>query len=405
MRSGQFLKQVEGHRAFHPAKLPPDNPPIQFDAELLRLLSNADQSIGRLDGIASRLPNPDIFVGMYVRQEAVLSSQIEGTQSTLEDVLQFEMDEHDEDRPKDVEEVVNYVRAMNYGLARIHDFPLSKRLICEIHEKLMEGVRGGNKEPGQFRRSQNWIGPEGCDLNTATFIPPPVHIMHESLDNLEFYLRDAEELPLILCGLAHAQFETIHPFLDGNGRVGRLLITFLLCQRNVLQRPLLYTSHFLKQHRSEYYDRLTAIRQRGDWEGWLKFFLRGVGTVSQEAAATAGEILDLRERHLALLKQERISTHGFSLLDELYQHPILNVKHVQSKLRIAVATANNLVQKFEYLGLLKETTGHGRNRRFAYTSYLNLFAASTRGLPNPSPGQLTISNVPLIDGHDETENL
>ena len=228
MRAGRFVKQMEGYNAFIPAPLPPD-PPVAMDQELARLLSEADRALGRLDGVATVLPNPDLFVAMYVRHEAVLSSQIEGTQSSLDDVLQFEIDSAGKELPKDVEEVVNYVNAMNYGMERIAQLPLSLRLIREIHDELMDGDRGGDRTPGEFRRSQNWIGPQGCTLANATFVPPPVHEMKIALDNFEKFLHDTSLPVLILCGLAHAQFETIHPFLDGNGRVGRLLITFLLC--------------------------------------------------------------------------------------------------------------------------------------------------------------------------------
>src|SRR5262245_20807423 len=249
MRAGRYVKQIEGYRAFIPAPLPPD-PPLVMDTELIRLLSEADRSLGRLDGVTSVLPNPDLFVAMYVRKEAVLSSQIEGTQSTLEDVLQFEVDATGVELPKDVEEVVNYVRAMNQGLRRLQQLPLSLRLIREIHATLLENARGSHRTPGEFRRTQNWIGPAGCTLETATFVPPPVREMHVALDNLEKFLHDTSLPLLIQCGLAHAQFETIHPFLDGNGRVGRLLITFMLVQRGVLERPLLYLSQYLKAHRA-----------------------------------------------------------------------------------------------------------------------------------------------------------
>jgi Fic family protein len=300
MRTGQYVKQPTGYSAFIPSPLPPE-PPIQIDDELTRLLSDADRATGRLDGVASVLPNRNFFVAMYVRQEAVLSSQIEGTQSTLEDVLQFEIYSKGRDFPKDIQEVVNYVRAMNYGLERLKTLPLSLRLIREIHGKLFEGVRGSNRTRGEFRTSQNWIGPAGCTLTDATFVPPPVHEMHAALDNAEKFLH-SNSFPLLLqCGLAHAQFETIHPFLDGNGRVGRLLVTFLLCQRQALGRPLLYLSHYLKEHRAEYYDRLTAIRTDGEWEGWLKFFVRGVYEVSREATETARNILRLKEKHRRVL--------------------------------------------------------------------------------------------------------
>lgn len=371
MRSGQFVKQLEGYRAFIPASLPPA-PPIRTDEELARLLSDADRCLGRLDGVASVLPNPDLFVAMYVRHEAVLSSQIEGTQSTLEDVLEFEADARGESHPRDVAEVVNYVRAMNYGLRRLGELPVCLRLIREIHAELLSGVRGAERTPGEFRRSQNWIGPAGCTLQTATFVPPPVHEMHQALDNFERFLHEGGHLPrLIHCGLAHAQFETIHPFLDGNGRVGRLLITFLLCQQGILHRPLLYLSYYLKARRSEYYDRLDAIRGSGDWEGWLKFFLRGVYEVSQSATSTARAILNLREQH----RQAVVGTGGAGvrLLDYLFEQPIVTIRMVEKKMECSYVTANKLVDQMCEMELLREITGQQRNRRYRYEPYLALF--------------------------------
>lgn len=376
MRSGQYIHQLEGYRAFIPAPLPPD-PPIQLDGEMARLLSQADCCLGRLDGAASILPNPDLFVAMYVRQEAVLSSQIEGTQSTLEDVLQFEIDVHSQVRSsKDVAEVVNYVNAMNHGIDRLADFPLSLRLIREIHGVLLQGVRGSNRTPGEFRTSQNWIGEPGCTLKNATFVPPPISEMQAALNNLEHFMHDIEAFPvLIQCGLVHAQFETIHPFLDGNGRMGRLLITFLLCQRQVLQSPLLYLSHYLKAHRLEYYDRLTAIRTQGDWEGWLKFFLQGVIEVSQSATRTARAILELREQHRQMLPQMMgtSATNGLRMLDFLFQHPIINIRFVAEHLQCAFTTANKTVEQFVEFGLIEEITGGSRNRVYRYSPYLMLF--------------------------------
>jgi cell filamentation protein, protein adenylyltransferase len=384
MRSGRFVKQLEGYRAFEPAKLPPTDPPLHLDTELVRLLSDADRNLGKLDGVASILPNPELFVAMYVRQEAVLSSQIEGTQSTLDDVLQFELDAKGENRPKDVAEVVNYVKAMNHGLKRLPALPVSKRLIREIHEVLLTDVRGGKREPGQFRKSQNWIGPEGSTLQTATFVPPPVHVMNDALDALERFLHDHTLPVLIHCGLVHAQFETIHPFLDGNGRVGRLLITFLLCERQVLQRPLLYLSHYLKRNRAEYYDRLTAIREKGDWEAWLSFFLRGVSEVSLQATDTARRILALRDEHRAIIKKHIGGANGYELLDHLYQNPITTVKLVASWLDCTFTSANKLVTKFERLGLLTETTGQSRSRRYRYSPYLDLFPAAAAAIVVPA---------------------
>ncbi|MBZ5497667.1 MAG: Fic family protein [Acidobacteriia bacterium] len=378
MRSGVFVKQASGYRAFIPKPLPPD-PPVQVDSEMVHLLSEADLAMGRLDGITSTLPNPDLFVGMYVRQEAVLSSQIEGTQSTLEDVLQFEIDASGEAVPKDVSDVVNYVRAMNHGLDRLDKLPLSLRLIREIHAELLRGARGSTRQPGEFRKTQNWIGPAGCNLTTASFVPPPVPEMKEALGDLEKFLHLEGEMPaLIHCGLAHAQFETIHPFLDGNGRVGRLLITFLLCQRRILSRPLLYLSLYLKQHRAQYYDRLMAVRADGDWEGWLKFFLRGVAEVSVSAADTARKILGLREDGRKIfLKHFRNSTLAQRFFDFLFEQPMFNVRMVEKHLECSFAKANQLVVQVEAYGLLKETTGWQRNRRYKFSPYLALFEGSS----------------------------
>ena len=379
MRAGKYVKQGAGFKAFIPAPLPPI-PAVALDAELTRLLSEADRSLGRLDGVGSVLPNPDLFVAMYVRQEAVLSSQIEGTQSSLEDVLQFEVDAKGADVPKDVEEVVNYVRAMNFGIQRLEKLPLSLRLIREIHSELLKGTRGGHRTPGEFRRTQNWIGSAGANLASATFVPPPVPEMKEALHKFEQFMHDDSLPVLIHTGLAHAQFETIHPFLDGNGRVGRLLITFLLCERKILHRPLLYLSHYLKMHRAEYYDRLMAIRNDGNWEAWLKFFLRGVGEVSQEAIETARRIFALRDEHRQAINKSMGSNTGSALrlLDYLYEQPIISVRLVEQHLKSSFVTANKMVEQFIKLDILNETTGRQRNRRYAYAPYLALFESSAK---------------------------
>ncbi len=372
-RAGRYVKQATGYRAFIPAPLPPD-PPIEISPAMLAPLSRADQALGRLDGMAETLPNPDLFVAMYVRREAVLSSQIEGTQSTLEDVLAFELDAKGREFPRDVGEVVNYVRAMNYGLNRLQKLPLSLRLIREVHAELLRGVRGAQRRPGEFRTSQNWIGPADIPLSKATFVPPPVHEMREALGNFEKFLHHPHDLPVLVeCGLANAQFETIHPFLDGNGRVGRLLITFLLVHRRVLHRPLLYLSHYLKRHRSQYYDRLMAIREAGDWEGWLKFFLGGIAETADEAVETARAILNLREQHRGLLQEKELGVSGLRLLDLLFEQPLVNVNAVESYLKVSFVTANKLVEQLQKLRLLKETTGGQRNRRYRYAPYLALF--------------------------------
>jgi Fic family protein len=372
-RAGRFLTQPSGYEAFIPNPLPP-NPPLELDDDLLGLLSSADIALGRLDGIVKVIPDPDFFVAMYVRREAVLSSQIEGTQSTLEDLLEVELEPERVDRFGDVEDIVNYVRAMNYGLERLDSLPLSLRLIREIHNELLRGGRGSHATPGEFRTSQNWIGPPGATLRTASFVPPPVPEMREALNDFENFLHLGEERPaLVDVGLAHAQFESIHPFLDGNGRVGRLLITFLLVHRSVLRQPMLYLSYFFKLHRTEYYDRLTAIRRRGDWEGWLRFFLQGVVATANEAVETAERIFDMRERHRSLIIENGPGPNGLLLLSNLFKQPLTNVGRVAALLDVTFPTANRLVSRFEELGLLTEVTGQRRSRVFRYEPYLRLF--------------------------------
>jgi len=374
-RAGHYASQPAGYRAFIPAPLPPE-PALDLDGHLRERLSEADYALGRLDGAVLTLPNPDLFVFMYVRKEAVLSSQIEGTQSSLQNLLAAEARLNDPDAPPDVSEVVNYVRAMHHGLARLAELPVSVRLIREIHAKLMHGARGGALEPGELRRSQNWIGPGGCTLREATFITPPPHEVPKALSELERFLHEEGPFPpLVRVGLAHAQFETIHPFLDGNGRIGRLLIAFLLTEQRLLARPVLYLSHFFKRHRPEYYDHLQAVRDAGDWEGWLAFFLRGVGDVSHEATATASAILRMREEYRERITEGlgRAAANGHRIMERLFDHPIVNVATVREWLGVTPAGANNLVHRLVDVGLLREITGYARNRRFRFDPYLRLF--------------------------------
>ena len=374
-RAGGYVRQPTGYRAFLPAPLPP-NPPLRMD-DLQAPLAEASHALGRLDGSVLTLPDPDLFVLMYVRKEAVLSSQIEGTQSSLQDLLEAEARIFSPDRPADVREVINYVHAMNYGLERLAALPVSVRLIREIHERLLKGVRGSRLTPGELRRSQNWIGPGGCTLNEATFVPPPPDVVPQALSDLERFLHEKDDLPvLVKVGLAHAQFETIHPFLDGNGRVGRLLITFLLCERGVLHKPVLYLSHYFKRYRQQYYDRLQAVRDAGDWERWLGFFLRGVIDVSAQAAETARRIQALRERRREQITQAfgRAAGNGLKVLEQLFRTPIINVKKVQTITKTEFPAANQLVQRLVHLGVLKEITGQARNRQFLFEEYVRLFA-------------------------------
>ena len=373
-RSGEFVVQPGGHRAFIPKPLPPE-PALAIDGEMQALLSKADRALGRLDGSIRTLPNPDLFIFMYVRKEAVLSSQIEGTQSSLNDILEVEAEIFDSQRPRDVDEVLNYVRAMNYGLERLDELPLSNRLIREIHNVLLNGVRGGNAQPGEWRKIQNWIGPQGCTLKEASFVPPPPQQLDEILGQFERFLHD-ESLPALLqIGMAHAQFETIHPFLDGNGRVGRLLIAFLLYQKQILETPVLYISHFFKKHRQDYYDHLQAVRETGNWEAWLKFFLQGIYEVSQEATETARKIVDLREAHRQLIAEHfgRVAGNAMQVLETLYQKPFIKVQDIKDLTHVTYPAANQLMNKFVDHGLLQEVTGQARNRQFRYGPYIDLF--------------------------------
>jgi Fic family protein len=372
-RAGTYVPQPGGFVAFIPSRLPP-KPPIAFDG-MVKLLSKADQAIGRLDGEIRNLPNPDLFVAMYVRREAVLSSQIEGTQSTLEDLLAVELEPRVRDLSRDVDEIVNYVSAMNYGLERLLTLPLSLRLIREIHGELLKGGRGANRLPGEFRKTQNYIAPAGArGMDDATFIPPPAQEMRKALDNLERFLHDPGDLPdLAHVGVAHAQFETIHPFMDGNGRVGRLLITFLLVHKGVLHRPLLYLSVYLKRHRLEYYDRLMAIRDRGDWEGWLRFFVQGVAETAEEATLKARAIVKLMTEQRLGIQDRGLSPNAFRLLDLLYERPLVHVNLVREELGLSFATANGLIDQFQSLGLVQEITGRKRDRVFRFGAYLRHF--------------------------------
>ncbi len=374
-RAGRYVQQPFGYKAFIPDPLPPD-PPVQMSTRLQGLLSEASLALGRLDGAVLTLPNPDLFVMMYVRKEAVLSSQIEGTQSSLQDVLAAEAKIFSPNRPKDVREVINYVNAMNYGLERLETLPVSFRLICEIHERLLKGVRGSHCTPGKLRRSQNWIGPGGCTLAEATFVPPPPNEVPKALSDLERFLHAKDDLPLLIkVGLAHAQFETIHPFLDGNGRMGRLLITFLLVERKALHKPVLYLSHYFKQYRQEYYDYLQAIRDKGDWEGWLEFFLRGISEVSTQAWETARKVLRLREelRERITSSMGQAAGNALKVLEHLFGRPIISVKEVQALIGTSYPPANDLVAKLAKEDILVETTGYARNRRFMFYDYVELF--------------------------------
>lgn len=372
-RTGKYINQLRGdiqYKAFVPNALPFE---IKIDEALRHLLSKADLALGRLDGITEILPDVNFFIFMYTRKEATLSSQVEGTEATFADVLKVEAKIKDGEIHKDVDEILNYIKAMDYGLKRLEELPLSLRLIREIHKTLLKGVRGEGRTPGEFRKTQNWVG--GATIQTARFVPPPAHELMPLLDNLEKFLHDPAPKPILIkIGLIHSQFESIHPFLDGNGRVGRLLITFYLCQQGILKKPLLYLSEFFKAHRQEYYDRLNAVHEKDDIEGWLKFFVEGVAITGDKAVDTTRKILKLREKDIhKVMTLPRASEKGKVLLDFLYKAPLVQIKTVERVTGLKNPNALALVSKFIKLGILKEITGQKRNRIFSYKDYIDLF--------------------------------
>ena len=369
----------EKFRAFIPAPLPPE-PPLALGNEDYDLLEQANRALGRLDGVAALLPDASLLVYFYVRKEAVLSSQIEGTQSSLMDLLIHESDRVPGVPLDDVREVSNYVAAMDQGLARLRrdEFPLSLRLIREIHGVLLSTGRGSKKSPGEFRRSQNWVG--GSRPSTARFVPPPPDYVNECMGDLEEFLHDKRTRTalLIKAGLAHVQFETIHPFLDGNGRVGRLLITLLLCAERALREPLLYLSLYFKQHRDEYYERLSLVRTRSDWEGWLRFFLIGIRDTAQQAADAAQRILKLFAEDRGKIEQVGRRAGTVHRLHELLQKkPILSVPDAASHLELTPPTIRTAIRDMEQLGLIREVTGKQRDRVYVYDDYIKILDEGT----------------------------
>lgn len=378
--AGRYVEAAMGEsrfRAFVPFPLPPQ-PPLDLAREdLLARKERADQALGRLDGITQMLPDPTLFLYQYVRKEALLSSQIEGTQSSLADLLLFELDEAPGVPVDDVQEVSDYVAALNHGLRRLRedDFPLSLRLLREMHALLLQGGRGANKDPGQFRRTQVWVG--GRTPALATFVPPPPNELDQCLADLERFLHaDASVAPpLVKAALAHVQFETIHPFADGNGRLGRLLIALMLCRENVLREPSLYLSLFFKEHRPEYYARLDAVRTHGDWEGWLGFFLDGVAHTAQQAVETA-------QRLLALMAADRARIAGLGaragnvsrVFEAFVRHVLLSAPQAAAGLDLSLPTVRAGIRALAELGIVSELTGKRRYRVFAYDAYLRILA-------------------------------
>ena len=367
-------------RSFVPHPLPPD-PPLDL-APFAVALDRANQAVGRLDGAGLILPNPDLFIAMAVRKEAVLSSQIEGTQSSLSDILLFETHEAFNASLDDVLDVTNYVAAMNHGLARLRDgFPLSLRLLREIHAVLLQRGRGHDKDPGEFRRSQNWIG--GSRPGDAAFVPPPPHEMEVCLGALEMFIHQEQPpLPLLIrTALAHVQFETIHPFLDGNGRLGRLLITFMLCHAGALRSPSLYLSLYLKQHRATYYELLQAVRNEAAWKRWLAFFLEAVAVTAEAAADTIRRMLVLfQASRKRITGQSRQTASMLRVLDLLERSPIVSIGRVATELHITFPTASAAISRLQELSIVRELSGQLRGRTFAYDQYLALLSEGTEPL-------------------------
>ena len=375
LRIGQYVKSSavagEVYNAYIPVPLPP-NPQLDM-AELYTLVEQASAALGRLDGLSMILPDSSLFLYMYVRKEAVLSSQIEGTQSSLSDLLLFENAETPGAPLDDVAEVSCYVSAMSYGLKRLKEFPLSLRLIREIHAKLMSNARGGNKRPGEFRKTQNWIG--GSRPSNACFVPPPPEKVMECLNQFEEFLHDTKcNLPvLIKAALAHVQFETIHPFLDGNGRLGRLLITFILCSEGVLKKPLLYLSLYFKLNREAYYNHLQSVRKTGDWEGWIKFFLTGVIDTASQATEAAQTIIKLFDSNRIHIENSGKSTAAIlTIHTHLQRHPISSTSKIREKTKLSQPTVMRSLSALESLGVVKEVTGKERHKIFVYHQYLDI---------------------------------
>lgn len=379
--TGRLVKQPSGpesYSAFLPDPLPP-NPPIVIDGSLEEMIERAGIALGRLDGITLLLPDPDLFLYMFVRKEAVLSSQIEGTQSSLSDLLKYENAEAPGVPIEDVREASNYVEAMQHGLARLRSgFPLSLRLIREIHNVLMHNARGGHKTPGEFRTSQNWIG--GTRPGNARFVPPPPHVLGDALANLEQFLHDqpARMSPLLKAGIAHVQFETLHPFLDGNGRLGRLLITFVLCTEGVLSQPLLFLSLYLKTHRDRYYEALQRVRTHGEWREWLEFYLQGVTEVAGASTDTARAIVRLfNGDDQRIQRLGKAAGSASRVYDLLKRKAVVSIPVVARELTLSQPTVAAAIKRLVKLGIAREFTGKQRDRQFVYSAYMKILNAGT----------------------------
>lgn len=377
-RSGYFKTNLTGalqYKSFFPKRLPPD-PPLALDEEMVQLLAKANHSIGVLEGISKLVPDVDLFVSMYVRKEALLTSQIEGTQATLDDILDPNIEENIN---QNVEEVVNYIKASRHAALRLSELPICNRLLQETHSILLDGVRGDEKNPGEFRRSQNWIGPAGSTLKNARFVPPNPEDMIEAMSDLEKFINEDDEMDtLIKISLIHYQFETIHPFLDGNGRIGRLLISLFLIERKLLSHETIYISFFFKRNRIEYYDRLTEVRTKGNYEQWVKFFLLAITESAQDAISTIEELLKLHDQNIEMVRNTgKASKTMIKVFNYLEKSPIIDIKKTSKALGISFNAASNAIHSLVALGILQQTENIRRNRVFAYEGYLRILRKDT----------------------------
>ena len=377
-RAGHLITNLSGemaYKSFVPTPLPP-KPSIELTEDMINLLIKANSQLAVLESLATRIPNVELFVSMYVRKEALMSSQIEGTQATLEDVLDPMIEANTN---RNVADVVNYIKATEFAIKRLNELPLCNRLIKETHAVLMEGVRGQEKSPGEFRRSQNWIGGQGSTLKNARYIPPSPDDMIEAMSDLEKYINADDELDaLIRAALIHYQFETIHPFLDGNGRVGRLLITLFLMEKKVLSTPALYISYFLKKNRVEYYDRMTEVRTKGNYEQWVIFFLRALLESAEDATATIDKLIALHDKNAAVISNMgRAAKNAMLVFEYLEANPIIEIRKTAEALSITFNTASSAIKRLADAGILVQTTNASRNRTFAYEDYLSILRKGT----------------------------
>lgn len=375
-RAGEYITNLSGeakYKSFRPAPLPVE---INMDAEMISLLTDATKALATLDTLSSYIPNMNLFVSMYVRKEALFSSQIEGTQATLEDVLDPLIEKN---ANQNVADVINYIKATEFALERLNTLPLCNRLIKETHQVLMQDVRGQEKNPGEFRNSQNWIGSTGSTLKNARYIPPNPEDMKQAMSDLEKYINSDDELDLLIqTALIHYQFETIHPFLDGNGRVGRLLITLFLMEKKRLNTPALYISYYLKNNRIEYYDRMSEVRNKNNYEQWIKFFLRAIKESSEDAVETINKLSELHGKNIAIIeKMGRASKTAKEIFDYLEKNPIIDIKKTSEELSLAFSTVSASVKRLEECGILMQINNTNRNRVFAYEDYLAILRKDT----------------------------